>query len=956
MTDLRGILNSFKEILLSPELTGDLDLMSESIKSRRQRSRLSRRPIPEGQSTDASSEEGDHPGSDKTDGTSTALAMSRMKEKEELQHLNDRLARYIEFIQGNLLSPELTGDLDLMSESIKNKLNDLGRVYTDELDALRKNLDKVALQLTKNQVQLKTASSARDEALKELDEANMRESRLSKQLASLAAQLARVEKELSQSQERDTFATETLHVHLKAVSQEAEKYRVKLKSKLDELRKEMSNQLKDLTSKMEKNMETKLKAEKDRTRGAEAAAEAAREAHEQVQALLTTRSEELTRCRSELETTRQGVNKLNASLRDLDTKHRDALERSQRELNRVLDLLETKSNECADLAGIKVQLDAELAMYRSLLDSEESRCRLSPSERRLIGKSLVKKNVKKRPLSTVESDVDLDASSTKTEVGSAEGVEQRRQLFQRPLSDSAIRITCSSNGSIHFTSADPSDGLVRIFNASDEIHLCSSSGGQADQISPSQKRRRLPSPVLYVITDAQIWQPYDSAIKETDSEDVVRAICEIKPLASSSLGVGGLRRSNHGNSVALAISQWESIDKSKGADSSLQLTNIDFGSVHFRHEVRSDPQGYSDAATMPKLPCLNQKPLTAFFSSPKSFDKVSNKENMVNIERSAVALTKPIERSPLQASSDVDSPAMIDQPAKRPRVTEPEKSDSNTTNESLFSSKMSNFLGHPSATLSRESVNRLVAELKRKLSSRPTRSVLDLIQGLHPEWICALDSQLQSERFQKLADFVAAERAHGSPVYPPVDQVFTWSQLCPPSSVRVVILGQDPYHGPRQAHGLAFSVQRPLPPPPSLVNMYKEIGSSLPNTNTDLRWPPNHGDLTGWAQQGVLLLNAVLTVRAATPNSHKDRGWELLTDAVVRHLNKAKSHLVFMLWGSHAQKQGAGIDRKRHLVLQAPHPSPLSASRGFFGCGHFTKANAYLKEHGLPPVDWTQLE
>ncbi|KAF8561016.1 hypothetical protein P879_03766 [Paragonimus westermani] len=359
---------------------------------------------------------------------------------------------------------------------------------------------------------------------------------------------------------------------------------------------------------------------------------------------------------------------------------------------------------------------------------------------------------------------------------------------------------------------------------------------------------------------------------------------------------------------------------------------------------------------MPKLPYLNQKPLTAFFSSPKSLDKCANKENVVNGERSPVPLTKPAEKSPFQATSDVDSPAMIDQPAKRPRVTEPAKADDDATDQPIFSPKMSTFLGQPLTTPNRESVNRLVAELKRKLSARPTRSVLNLIQGLHPEWIYALDTQLQSERFQKLADFVIAERAHGVPVYPPVDQVFTWSQLCPPSSVRVVILGQDPYHGPKQAHGLAFSVQRPLPPPPSLVNMYKEIGSSLPSTNPDLRWPPNHGDLTGWAQQGVLLLNAVLTVRASTPNSHKDRGWELLTDAVVRHLNKAKSHLVFMLWGSHAQKQGAGIDRKRHLVLQAPHPSPLSASRGFFGCGHFTKANAYLKEHGLTPVDWTHLD
>ncbi|KAA0187033.1 Uracil-DNA glycosylase [Fasciolopsis buskii] len=185
-------------------------------------------------------------------------------------------------------------------------------------------------------------------------------------------------------------------------------------------------------------------------------------------------------------------------------------------------------------------------------------------------------------------------------------------------------------------------------------------------------------------------------------------------------------------------------------------------------------------------------------------------------------------------------------------------------------------------------------------------------------------------------------------------QVFSWSRFCSPSSVRVVILGQDPYHGPKQAHGLAFSVQRPVPPPPSLVNMFKEIKSSVQDLDS-AKWPPDHGDLTGWACQGVLLLNAVLTVRASMANSHKDKGWELLTDDVVRYLNKNRKHLVFMLWGSNAQARGTEIDRQRHLVLQAPHPSPLSASRGFFGCGHFAKTNEYLIKHGQTPIKWDQL-
>ncbi|XP_065289296.1 uracil-DNA glycosylase-like isoform X2 [Dermacentor albipictus] len=169
-------------------------------------------------------------------------------------------------------------------------------------------------------------------------------------------------------------------------------------------------------------------------------------------------------------------------------------------------------------------------------------------------------------------------------------------------------------------------------------------------------------------------------------------------------------------------------------------------------------------------------------------------------------------------------------------------------------------------------------------------------------------------------------------------------------SVRVVILGQDPYHNPGQAHGLAFSVPKGVAIPMSLLNMYKELANDIPGFQQ-----PSHGNLTGWAQQGVLLLNACLTVRMNTPNSHKDRGWENLTDAVIRHLNKQCSNLVFLLWGAYAQKKGSIIDRKKHQVLQCAHPSPLSASRGFFGCCHFSKANEYLTKHHKQPIDWSCL-
>ncbi|XP_059405738.1 uracil-DNA glycosylase-like isoform X4 [Carassius carassius] len=204
--------------------------------------------------------------------------------------------------------------------------------------------------------------------------------------------------------------------------------------------------------------------------------------------------------------------------------------------------------------------------------------------------------------------------------------------------------------------------------------------------------------------------------------------------------------------------------------------------------------------------------------------------------------------------------------------------------------------------------------------------------------------------------FVAEERQKHT-IYPPENEVFTWTQTCDIKDVKVVILGQDPYHGPNQAHGLCFSVQRPVPPPPrycpaviNLVNIFKELASDIEGFEQ-----PGHGDLTGWAKQGVLLLNAVLTVRAHQANSHKDKGWETFTDAVIHWLSTNMQGLVFILWGSYAQKKGAAIDKKRHNVLQTVHPSPLSAHRGFFGCKHFSKTNELLKKSGKKPIDWKAL-
>ena len=217
---------------------------------------------------------------------------------------------------------------------------------------------------------------------------------------------------------------------------------------------------------------------------------------------------------------------------------------------------------------------------------------------------------------------------------------------------------------------------------------------------------------------------------------------------------------------------------------------------------------------------------------------------------------------------------------------------------------------------------------------------------IESSWKKLLASEFEKDYFKTLSEFVRNEYLT-STIYPKPQDMFRAFDLCPVSQVKVVIIGQDPYHGPQQANGLSFAVHENIQLPPSLKNIFKEIEQDL-----GIHTKPN-GDLSRWAQQGVLLLNATLTVRAHTPGSHQQKGWEQFTDAVIKQLSEEKEHLVFLLWGNYAKQKGSHIDRSKHLVLEAAHPSPFSAHSGFFGCKHFSKTNEYLKEHGLTEVDWS---
>ena len=232
---------------------------------------------------------------------------------------------------------------------------------------------------------------------------------------------------------------------------------------------------------------------------------------------------------------------------------------------------------------------------------------------------------------------------------------------------------------------------------------------------------------------------------------------------------------------------------------------------------------------------------------------------------------------------------------------------------------------------------------------------------LNETWKAALQAEFDAAYMRKLRAFLVAERQARRVVYPAGKEIFAALDATPLDAVKVVIIGQDPYHGPKQAHGLSFSVRGGVALPPSLVNIFKEINTDMadddvPCGRRDGAVPAGKGCLTPWARQGVLLLNAVLTVAAGRAGSHQGRGWETFTDRVVEAVNRQCEHVVFMLWGSYAQKKGAVVDASRHLVLTAPHPSPLSAQRGFFGCRHFSRANEYLVRHNIMPIDWYDVE
>jgi len=218
---------------------------------------------------------------------------------------------------------------------------------------------------------------------------------------------------------------------------------------------------------------------------------------------------------------------------------------------------------------------------------------------------------------------------------------------------------------------------------------------------------------------------------------------------------------------------------------------------------------------------------------------------------------------------------------------------------------------------------------------------------IEPGWKEVLKDEFRKDYFQEIVSWLKTEKMSGGTIFPPGSLIFNAFEQTPFEKVKVVLIGQDPYHGPGQAHGLSFSVPAGVKMPPSLQNIFKEIESDI-----GIRMPGTHGDLTQWARQGLLLLNASLTVRANEPNSHSKIGWTQFTDAVIRLISERKKHVVFLLWGRYAQEKQPLIDETKHFVLKAAHPSPFSADKGFFGCRHFSRTNELLIRHGIEPIDW----
>lgn len=240
-----------------------------------------------------------------------------------------------------------------------------------------------------------------------------------------------------------------------------------------------------------------------------------------------------------------------------------------------------------------------------------------------------------------------------------------------------------------------------------------------------------------------------------------------------------------------------------------------------------------------------------------------------------------------------------------------------------------------------------MGEKNEQVGSNADLFYIRLMVAIEESWKAVLHEEFEKDYFSKIKTFIVAEKARGKITYPPGSLIFNAFNRTPFEKVKVVILGQDPYHGAGQAHGLSFSVPLGVAPPPSLKNMYKEL-------QADVGFQiPNHGNLEHWADQGVFLLNAFLTVNASEPASHQKAGWEQFTDAVIKTLSEKREHLVFLLWGRFAQEKASLIDAEKHLILKAAHPSPFSAHSGFFGCKHFSKTNDYLSQNGTAPIDWT---
>ncbi|XP_073970298.1 uracil-DNA glycosylase-like isoform X2 [Rhodnius prolixus] len=324
---------------------------------------------------------------------------------------------------------------------------------------------------------------------------------------------------------------------------------------------------------------------------------------------------------------------------------------------------------------------------------------------------------------------------------------------------------------------------------------------------------------------------------------------------------------------------------------------------------------------------LNCKPTRSTFNIFKHCIRMSGQKKLSSFFKTVPKKSK----RPLSEANENDSPS------KRQKVEGEKDKKIDTSNKKADSlqSSLSN------GSFFEDNIKQEIVLLSKKLC------VID--PNIGPSWYKALKSEFKKPYFEKLNHFVEEERKKGE-VYPPTNQVWSWTRECSMDKVKVVILGQDPYHNPRQAHGLCFSVQLGVQPPPSLINMYKELETDIEGFKA-----PKHGHLIGWARQGVLLLNAVLTVKKNNPNSHKDQGWENLTTAVIKYLNDHHRGIVFLLWGSYAQKKASFVDQKKHHVLKTVHPSPLSAQRGWFGCKHFSKCNELLKQNGKKPIDWNQL-